>query len=241
MVDAQSRLAPDYLEAAARVLEDPAVAVAGGPMRPMGVGAIGQATAAALRSPFGVGDSQFHFAGAPRDADSVYLGVYRRSALDQVGRYNPSLRRTEDDELNARVRGAGMRIRLDPAIRSTYRCRETLADVWRQYFGYGYWKVALAVVRPSAIRPRHLVPAVFVVALATAFVIGLVGSWLSLLAIVGAWLVASIVFALLAPADSVAARILFPVVALVMHLSYGVATLAAIVSWPRLARRARAP
>lgn len=240
MVDAQSRLAPDYLEAAAQVLNEPGVAVAGGPMRPMGASAVGQAMASTLRSPFGVGDSQFHFEGVARDVESVYLGVYRRSAFDQVGRYNPSLLRTEDDDLNARVRAAGLRIRLDPAIRSTYRCRETLGDIWRQYFGYGYWKVALAAVRPSAIRLRHLIPAVFVVAFALAVVITVLGSWLPLLALGAAWLVAAVAFALLAPADSALARVLFPVVALVMHLAYGVGTLAALVSWPRLARQVRA-
>ena len=240
MVDAQSRLASDYLEAAGRVLREPGVAVAGGPMRPMGTSAVGQAMAAALRSPFGVGDSQFHFADSARDVESVYLGVYRRSAFDEVGRYNPSLLRTEDDDLNARIRAAGLRIRLDPAIRSTYRCRETLGDIWRQYSGYGYWKVALAAVRPSAIRPRHLAPASFAVALAVAVVLGLAGSWVPMLLVVAAWLVAGIVFALAAPADSIMARALFPVVALVMHLAYGIGTIAALVSWPRLARQVRA-
>ena len=240
MVDAQSRLAPDYIEAATRVLAEPGVAVAGGPMRPKGIGPIGQAMAAALRSPFGVGDSQFHFEGSPRDVDSVYLGIYRRTVFDQVGRYNPSLQRTEDDDINARVRKAGLRIRLDPAIRSTYRCRETLGDIWRQYFGYGYWKVALAAVRPSAIRARHLVPAVFVVALAVAAVIGVIGSLFPLLGLGASWLLAAVAFALLAPADSALARVLFPVVALVMHLAYGVGTLMAAVSWDRLARQVRA-
>ena len=36
---------------------------------------VGEAMAAALRSPFGVGDSQFHFDGPARDVESVYLGV----------------------------------------------------------------------------------------------------------------------------------------------------------------------
>src|SRR5688500_17335782 len=122
--------------------------------------------AAALRSPFGVGDSQFHFAGAARDVDSVYLGVYRADVLRRVGRYNVALLRTEDDDLNTRIRMAGFRIRLDPAIRSAYRCRETLGAIWRQYFGYGYWKVALATIRSGALRARHAVPAAFVVGLA---------------------------------------------------------------------------
>ncbi len=239
MVDAQSRLAADYLEAALRVLQDPGIAVAGGPMRPVGQGAIGQAMAAALQSPFGVGDSQFHFVGGARDAESVYLGVYRREVFERVGRYNPALLRTEDDDLNARIREAGMRIRLDPAIRSEYRCRESLGAIWRQYHDYGYWKVALATVRPSAIRMRHLLPAAYVMGLAVGLILGLAGWWLPLALVAGAWAVAAIVFAALAPAASGLARLLFPAVALVMHAAYGAGSLSALILWPRLARRVR--
>jgi hypothetical protein len=127
-------------------------------------GPIGQAMAAALRSPFGVGDSQFHYEGEAREVESVYLGVYRTDAFRRVGCYNTALLRTEDDDLNARIRAAGMKIWLDPAIRSTYLCRNRLSDIWRQYFGYGYWKVGLASVRRDALRARHMVPALFVTA-----------------------------------------------------------------------------
>jgi glycosyltransferase involved in cell wall biosynthesis len=172
MVDAQSRLAPDYLATAAAVLGATDVAVAGGPMRPIGDTWIQRGIAAALSSPAGVGDSSFHFGGVARDVDSVYLGVYRRAVLDAVGPYDPSLLRTEDDDMNARIRAAGGRIRLDPSIRSTYMPRRTLRALFGQYLGYGEWKVALAAVRPGAIRLRHLVPA----ALVAAFVIASVAS-----------------------------------------------------------------
>lgn len=240
MVDAQATLDPDYLDIAEQVLADPAIGVAGGPMRPCGASPVGRAMAAALRSPFGVGDSQFHFAGEARDVDSVYLGVYRRTAFEQVGGYNAALLRTEDDDLNARIREAGFRIRLDPRIRSTYRCRDTLPAIWRQYFGYGYWKVALAAIRRDAIRPRHLAPLAFLAACAIGTVIGLAGWWLPLLVVLAAWLAAATLAAVTAPADGIAARILFPVVALTMHLAYGTGTLLGLVALPRLRRLAMA-
>jgi glycosyltransferase involved in cell wall biosynthesis len=174
MVDAQSRLAADYLERSAKALAETGAAVVGGPMRPMGIGVVGQAIAAALSSPIGVGDSSFHFEGLARDVESVYLGVYRRSALDAAGRYDPGLLRTEDDDMNARIRASGGRIYLDPGIRSTYVGRQSLGALFRQYRGYGYWKVALAAKRPDAIRPRHFVPAVFVAVLVVAGVISIV-------------------------------------------------------------------
>lgn len=236
MVDAQATLDPDYLEVAERVLADPTIGVAGGPMRPRGVGTIGRAMAAALCSPFGVGDSQFHFAGDARDVDSVYLGIYRRSAFERVGGYNTALLRTEDDDLNARIRGAGHRIRLDPRIRSTYRCRDSIPAIWRQYFEYGYWKVALAAIRRDAIQARHLTPLAFVAVLIIGTVIGLAGWGLPLLVVLGAWLAAATLAAVTAPADGIAARVLFPVITLTMHLAYGAGTLLGLVSFPRLRR-----
>jgi glycosyltransferase involved in cell wall biosynthesis len=238
MVDAQATLDPDYLAVAIELLGDPSIAVVGGPMRPQGTTSIGQAMAAALQSPFGVGDSLFHFEGGARDADSVYLGVYRRSVFDRIGSYNVALLRTEDDDLNARVRAVGMRIRLDPRLGSTYRCRDSLGAVWRQYFGYGYWKVALGSIRSGALRARHLVPALFVVAVLIGLGAAVLGAWIPLVALGGTWLVASVVAAALAPARSAVARLLFPVVALTMHVAYGTGTLVALLALPRLRRRA---
>ena len=234
MVDAQARIAPDYLEAAMTAMDRHQADVVGGPMRPLGRSAVGRAMAAALQSPFGVGDSQFHFSGEAREVESVYLGVYRAMVFGRVGHYNPALLRTEDDDMNARIREAGMRIWLDPAIRSTYLCRDSLTGAWRQYFGYGYWKVALATARPGAIRMRHLVPAAFVIGLLAAAVISLIW-WppalplLLLLYFLGGWIAA-----LKVPGNGVLVRLLFPIVTLTMHLAYGVGTLQGVLVWPRL-------
>ena len=240
MVDAQAWLAPDYLKAAERGLADAEVALVGGPMRPRGRGAIGEAMAAALGSPFGVGDSQFHFfRGNARDVESVYLGVYRRSAFDRVGNYNPALLRTEDDDLNARIRAAGMRIRLDPAIRSVYQCRESLGAIWQQYYGYGFWKVALATIRPEAIRPRHVIPALFVVAAAASGVVSLVWWWPALPTVLIGYLAVAWVAAALDRGQSLRGRAFFPLVTLTMHLAYGIGTLRGILAWSRLKAQVR--
>lgn len=237
LVDAQARIAPDYLETALASLDRYDADVVGGPMRPEGRTPIGRAMAAALQSPFGIGNSQFHFAGAAREVDSVYLGVYRSGVFRRVGRYNPALLRTEDDDMNARVREAGFRIWLDPDIRSVYQCRETLAAIWRQYHGYGYWKVALATIRPKAIRLRHLGPAAFVITIAIAGLASWVMWWPALPALLFVYLMVALVAALLAPADGLAARVLFPAVTFTMHIAYGTGTLRGLIAWPTLRRR----
>jgi glycosyltransferase involved in cell wall biosynthesis len=235
MVDAQSRIEPDYLERSAAVLEATGAAVVGGAMQPVGEGVIGRAIAAALASPVGVGDSSFHFEGAARDVESVYLGVYRRSVLDAAGRYDPSLVRTEDDDMNARIRAAGGRIRLDPSIRSRYLGRQTLRGLFRQYRGYGHSKVALAAKRPGAIRPRHLVPAGLIIAIVATGIASL-AAWppalpLLFLVYLGSLLVAGF----LRPELSVPSRLAFVAAAATMHLGYGIGTWQAILSgtWRR--------
>ena len=238
MVDAQSRLDPDYFERALAALDSSRADVVGGPMRPMGRTAVGRALALALTSPFGIGDSRFHFAGEGREVESVYLGLYRRAVFDRVGRYNAALLRTEDDDLNARAREAGMRIWLDPAIRSVYLCRNDLPSIWRQYFGYGFWKIALATVRPGALRFRHAVPALFAVGVVGAAVVS---------ALVWSPAFPLLVAAYLTTAWSVSAsakgglldRALLPLVTVTMHLSYGLGSILALPVLPSLARRAR--
>jgi glycosyltransferase involved in cell wall biosynthesis len=229
MVDAQSRLAPDYIERSAAVLETTGAAVVGGAMRPVGSSTVGQAIAAALMSPVGVGDSSFHFEGEARDVETVYLGVYRRSILDAVGRYDPGLLRTEDDDMNARIRARGGRIRLDPSIRSTYIGRQTLGALFRQYHGYGYWKVALARKRPDAIRPRHLVPAAFVLVLVLATVVSLVGWPPALPLVVALYLVALGLVGFVTVRGAWRTRLLFPFAVVAMHLGYGIGTWQAIL------------
>ena len=238
MVDAQSRLEPDYLDRALAALRSAGADVAGGPMRAVGQGPVGRAMALALASPFGIGDSQFHFGSAAREADSVYLGVYRRRVFERIGRYNTALLRTEDDDLNARAREAGFRIWLDPSIRSTYLCRNDLPAIWRQYLGYGFWKVALGTVRAGALRPRHALPAAFVLGLVAAAVISRLVWWPALPLVISTYLVAAW-SASLAVAGPLSAKLLFPVVAMTMHLAYGLGTLAAVAVLPRLAQRAR--
>src|SRR5206468_631244 len=60
------------------------------------------------------------------------------------------------------VREAGGRVVLAPALRSRYFPRETPRAVLRQYFQYGFYKVLVASLHPRMMRPRHLIPAAFV-------------------------------------------------------------------------------
>jgi glycosyltransferase involved in cell wall biosynthesis len=225
-VDAQSRLARDYLERALVVMAESGAPIVGGPMRPRGSNLIGQTVARALVSPFGIGDSAFHFSESAGDADSVYLGVYRRHVFETVGRYDETLLRTEDDDFNQRARQAGFRIRLDPRIRSTYLCRDSLGALFRQYHGYGYWKVALFVTRPGSFRIRHAVPGGAVLAALILGIVSVVARRPHLAFVAAGYAAIALAFeARIGGRRSFGMRMIFPVVTATMHLGYGLGSI----------------
>ena len=58
----------------------------GGRMRPVGTTAFGRAVAAVTSSRFGVGPGRFHYADAPQEVDTVYLGCWRTRDPPRDGR-----------------------------------------------------------------------------------------------------------------------------------------------------------
>ena len=101
-VDAQSRIPPEYIERSLATLAATSAANVGGIQHPVGATGLERAIAAALASPFGGGPARFR--GSQRDgpADTVYLGVFDRAALDSVGGFDETLERNQDYDLNWR-------------------------------------------------------------------------------------------------------------------------------------------
>jgi glycosyltransferase involved in cell wall biosynthesis len=124
-VDGHALIPPDYLRVAVQTMLDTGADNVGGVMAATGVTPFQQAVAWAMTSPAGVGSACFHTGGPGGPADSVYLGVYRRSALEQVGGYDEHYQRAEDWELNHRIRRAGGLVWFQPRLRVTYRPRAT--------------------------------------------------------------------------------------------------------------------
>ncbi len=123
---------------------------------------IGHAIAVATAHPLGVGDARYRWAKKAGEADTVAFGTYKRSLVDQIGGYDESLRINEDYEFNTRIRRAGGRIWVDPAIRVGYYSRPDLKSLARQYFTYGYWKFKMLQRYPDTLRWRQALPPVFV-------------------------------------------------------------------------------
>lgn len=121
--------------------------------------------AAAAAHPLGVGDALYRHARFAAEVDTVPFGSFRRSLIDRVGFFDESLLTNEDYEFNARIRKFGGKIWLDPAIRSIYFARSTLADLVRQYWRYGFWKWRMLRRYPGTLRWRQALPPLFVLTL----------------------------------------------------------------------------
>lgn len=123
---------------------------------------IGYAIAVATSHPLGVGDARYRWAKTAGEADTVAFGTYRRSLIDKIGGYDESLRINEDYEFNTRIRRAGGKIWVDPAIKVDYYSRPDLRSLARQYFSYGLWKYKMLQRHPDTLRWRQALPPVFV-------------------------------------------------------------------------------
>ena len=165
-VDGHCVIAPDYLRRCLDALARTGAECVGGPMATVGTTAAARAIAAAQSSRLGVGGVAFRTSGQASFVDTLAFGAYRREVFDRIGGFDEDLVRNQDDELNLRLTRAGGRIWMDPTIRSTYWSRGTLAGLWRQYHGYGFYKVRVMRKHRTVPSPRHLVPAAFVAAAA---------------------------------------------------------------------------
>lgn len=162
-MDAHTQYATDYCLRCVETLEQTGADNVGGPARTHSSGKNGRAVDAAYNSPFCTG-ARFHDVNYEGWIDTVTYGCWRKATLERIGLFDENLVRNQDDELNLRLIRAGGKIWQNPEIMSWYSPRTTFSAISRQYFQYGFWKVA--VIRKHRIPGscRHLVPIAFIAA-----------------------------------------------------------------------------
>ena len=161
-VDCHSRYPSDYVRRCVLAAEETGADNVGGVVVAVGRTATERAVACAMDSPFG-GIGWSRHGGSERvETDTVPYGAFRPDAFRRAGLFDSRLVRNQDDEFNLRLRRAGGRIVLDPAIRVYYTPRGTFKRLFRQYFEYGFWKPAVMRKHRRVASVRSLVPALFV-------------------------------------------------------------------------------
>lgn len=159
-LDCHSRYPSDYLRRSARAAEETGAWAVGGVPVPVGRTSMERAVACALDGPFG-GAHWTRNAERPErtDVDNFYCGAFRPVVFERAGLFDEALVRNQDDELNLRIRLAGGRLVLDPAIRSQYYPRDTFRGLARQYYQYGLWKIPVMLKHQRVLSGRSLAPA----------------------------------------------------------------------------------
>lgn len=232
-LDAHAEYAPDYVSKCLEVLEETRAGNVGGSAIPASDGSlIGDVILAVHESPFGIGAAKFRQADAEGWVDTVWPGAYRREALEAAGMYYvEELTRSEDIELNSRVRKAGWGIYISPKIRAKYYPRKSIGALCRQNFGNGAAVVHTLKARLGGVSVRHLVPLAFVLSLLLSTVAAVLSPWglWALAAIIGVYALGDLLFSLKA-ARNHGARVLLllPVTFVLLHLSYGFGSLLAL-------------
>jgi succinoglycan biosynthesis protein ExoA len=232
-VDARTFLEPDFIERALGVLAGAeSIACAGGSPLQFGDTVFGAGLAKARTSRFGVGGSEYADTRERADVDTIQCGVYRRSALEAVGAFDPDLQFGEDEELNWRLRSAGLRLVRDSAIRFRYLTRPTWRKAFAQYRNYGRARVAVAKRHPSFLRAHHFAPAALVV---TAGALGLAAPFAprarTLLAALATLYAGGSIIAALAAAGRDRRTILSTAAAFsALHAGYGLGTLEGVLA-----------
>ncbi|ASR55046.1 glycosyltransferase family 2 protein [Cellulomonas sp. CW35] len=175
-VDGHSELEPDYVRRAVDALLETGAANVGGRMVPLGTTSFEDAVARAMSSPLGIGSAAFHTGGEPGPAPTVYLGVFRRDALERVGGYDEHFVRAQDWELNHRLREAGEVVWFVPDLGVTYRPRGDVRALARQFFRTGQWRRQVIKRHPQTAGLRYLAPPAAVAGIALGTAVAAVGA-----------------------------------------------------------------
>ena len=157
-VDGHAKIPDNYLSLAVSILRESGAVNVGGVMAAEGVTKFEVAVSRAMCSPLGVGASRFHTGGNAGEVDTVYLGAFRREAINAVGGFDERYTRAQDWELNHRLRKNGGKIYFDPRLQVTYRPRPSIRKLAKQYFQYGRWRRVVSRSHPGTVNLRYLAP-----------------------------------------------------------------------------------
>lgn len=236
-IDGHALLPRDYVRVAVETMRRTDADNVGGVMAAEGVTPFEQAVARAMTSRLGVGNAAFHTGGEEGPADTVYLGVFRRTALDRVGGYDVAFLRAQDWEMNLRIRRTGGLVWFNPALRVSYRPRSSPRTLGRQYFHYGRWRRVVMRRHEGTVNLRYLAPPAALLGVVTGTVVALAGWWPAAVLPLGYLAVVLLGSAVEGRGLPPKAWLRLPVALTTMHLSWGTGFL---TSPRRLARQVAA-
>lgn len=171
-LDAHAEFSPDYIEKCVFYLENIDADNVGGVVETSANTFVGKAISHMLSTKFGVGGSDFRIGTGNKYVDTVPFGAFKKEVFDRVGLFNTELLRSEDNDMNARIRNSGGKIWLANDIRFKYYCRDTIRGILRMGLQNGNALFFTFRKNLKAMSLRHFVPFFFLISI---FLFPLVG------------------------------------------------------------------
>ena len=163
-LDAHSTYPNDYIEKGIFYLEKYGADNVGGIRQatPAKNTLAAKAIALTFSSFFGVGNAQYQTGTKePREVDTVFCGFYRKEVFNRIGLYNENLIRSQDMELNIRLKKNGGKIILVPDITVKYFPKSNFTDFFRHNIKDGIWAI-VPLKFGIRLKLRHFIPLFFV-------------------------------------------------------------------------------
>ena len=225
ILGAHTKYSSDYLINCMELIHNhPDASCVGGPIISRGNTSFGKATALAMSSRIGVGNAKHRFPDYEGYAEGACFPVFKKEVFNQIGLYDEELIRNQDDEFNFRMYKHKMKIYLSPKIKSIYYVRDEPKKLFKQYFEYGLWRVAVIKKHRMPRSFRQIIPISFFTFMFLIFIISpfLPGNSLIIsLILPGLYVISLLLFGLmLTKKNGLKIALLFPFATFIMHFAY---------------------
>ena len=219
-VDAHSELPEGYIRRGIEILLEVGADELGGIMDAKGRSAFQKAVAWAYTSRFGVGGASYHVGGEAGEAESAYMGIFRKSALLRVNGYDETIVRGEDWNLAQRIKASGGLVWFTPELRVTYWPRGRFDRLVKQFWSTGVWRGDLTRRDIKGASIRYFAPPVLVLSLVAGLVTLATGNVLGIVPIAG-YLAAVAALAVISGGLTLKSRVALLVALPTIHVSWG--------------------
>ncbi|MFA5386127.1 MAG: glycosyltransferase family 2 protein [Candidatus Paceibacterota bacterium] len=126
-----------------------------------------------LSNKFGTGNAFFRIGSdKPIWVDTVFGGCYKKEMLVRVGGYNEKLARSQDMEMNMRLKKIRAKTLLVPDIVSCYYPKPTFNSFFKHNISDGIWAVYPIKFGVAVFNVRHLAPLAFILILVITAILG---------------------------------------------------------------------
>ncbi len=174
---------------------------------------------------------------------SVNFPVVKKQALTDLGGYDETLERNQDNDMNQRLLDQGHKLYCTWKTKAFYRPPSNLKKLFHYAFRGGFWNAKSYYMHPKSMRLHHFIPFFFVLAVLGTFTLGLLEAAIFhtpyFLLLCGFGITLHIMAGILASVRSLKyeddnIKIILPFIFFGFHFCYGWGTLRGLIAGKKL-------